>query len=225
MHRRNPSPGLLRTTPVVYYVFDLLHLDGTDLTRRPYEERRALLQELAPEGDSVKVPPWFVDVTGAFVLATATKHGLEGVVAKQRRSRYEPGRRSRNWIKTPLRRTIEVVVGGWSPGQGRRAGTMGALLLGVPSADGLHFVGNVGTGFTDAALADLFNRLAELKQPASPFAGPVPREFTRNAEWVAPEIVGEVEYRSLARDGRLRRPSWRGLRPDRSPSDVPGLGC
>jgi len=132
MHRRNPSPGLLATTPVVYYVFDVLHLAGADLTRHPYEARRGVLEELHPEGESVKVPPWFVNVAGSFVLSTAEKHGLEGVVAKQLRSRYQSGRRSRSWIKTPLRRSIEVVIGGWTPGQGRRAGTVGALLLGGP---------------------------------------------------------------------------------------------
>lgn len=220
MHRRNPAPGLLATTPVVYYVFDVLYLDGEDMTKLPYERRRTILEELNPDGGPVKVPPRFVNVAGAFVLATAEKHGLEGVVAKRTTSRYEPGSRSRSWVKTPLRKNTEAVIGGWLPGEGQRAGTLGALLLGVPDSDGLRFIGNVGTGFTDAMLAELFGRLAELTQPAGPFGGSVPRELARHAHWVAPELVGEVEYRSISRDGRLRHPSWRGLRPDRSPSDL-----
>ncbi|MDT7704881.1 MAG: bifunctional non-ous end joining protein LigD [Pseudonocardiales bacterium] len=220
MGRHSPDEELMRAAPVLYYVFDVLHLDGEDLTRVPYRDRRKALDGLKLDGRSVKVPPWFVDVEGATVQAAAAEHGLEGVVAKRISSRYEPGKRSRSWIKTPLRKNTEVIVGGWAPGQGRRAGTLGALLLGVPSEGGLRFIGNVGTGFTDAMLADLFNRLAELKQPASPFAEPVPREFARQAHWVAPELVAEVEYRSISRDGRLRHPSWRGLRPDKSPSDL-----
>lgn len=223
MHRRNPAPGLVLTTPVVLYVFDVLHLDGRDLTRLPYEQRRSVLEELGLDGDAVKTPPRFVNIEGALVLATAERHGLEGVVAKRTGSRYEPGRRSSSWVKTPLRRTAEVVVAGWTPGQGRRAGAVGALLLAVPGEDGLRFVGNVGTGFTDAVLAEMSGRLAALERPAAAFAEPVPREFARDARWVEPVLVGEVEYRSVSPDGRLRHPSWRGLRPDRSPSDVPDL--
>jgi bifunctional non-homologous end joining protein LigD len=220
MHRHNPPAELMQEVPVLYYVFDVLHLDGEDLTRVPYTDRREALAGLGLDSGSVKVPPWFVGVEGATIQATAAQHGLEGVVAKRVSSRYEPGKRSRSWIKTPLRKNIEVVVGGWAPGQGRRAGTLGALLLGVPAEGGLRYIGNVGTGFTDAVLADLFHRLAELAQPGSPFAETVPTEFARHAHWVAPEIVGEVEYRSVSRDGRLRHPSWRGLRPDKSPSDL-----
>jgi bifunctional non-homologous end joining protein LigD len=220
MHRHHPPADLLAEVPVLYYVFDVLHLDGEDLTRLSYTDRRDALAGLGLGSAAVKVPPWFVGVEGATIQATAASHGLEGVVAKRAGSRYEPGKRSRSWIKAPLRRTIEVVVGGWAPGQGRRDGTIGALLLGVPSPEGLRYIGNVGTGFTDAVLADLFARLARLSQPASPFAEPVPREFGRHARWVAPEIVGEVEYRSVSRDGRLRHPSWRGIRADKSPSDL-----
>jgi bifunctional non-homologous end joining protein LigD len=220
MHRHNPPAELLAEVPVLYYVFDVLHLDGEDLTRLPYTDRREALAGLGLDSDAVKVPPWFVGVEGSTIQATAAQHGLEGVVAKRASSRYEAGKRSRSWIKTPLRRNIEVVVGGWAPGQGRRAGTLGALLLGVPSPEGLRYIGNVGTGFSDATLTDLFARLATLAQPGSPFAEPVPHEFARQAHWVAPELVGEVEYRSMSRDGRLRHPSWRGLRADKTPSDL-----
>jgi bifunctional non-homologous end joining protein LigD len=215
MHRHHPPAELLQEVPVLYYVFDVLHLDGEDLAGRPYTDRRAALADLGLDSAAVKVPPWFVGVAGSTIQATAAQHGLEGVVAKRVASRYEPGKRSRSWIKTPLRKTIEVVVGGWAPGQGRRAGTLGALLLGVPSPEGLRYIGNVGTGFTDAVLADLLGRLTRLARLTSPFAEPVPAEFARHARWVAPELVGEVEYRSVSRDGRLRHPSWRGLRSDK----------
>jgi len=224
MQRRTPSAELLRATPVLYYVFDLLHLDGVDLTKLSYEDRRVMLDDLQLDGPSVRVPPRFVDVEGAAILSTAAEHGIEGVVAKRIGSRYEPGKRSRSWIKTPLRRNMEVIVGGWTPRQGRRAGTLGALLLGVPCPDGLQFIGSVGTGFTDAMLDDLLSQLTKRERNTSPFVPAVPREFARQATWVRPDLVGEVEYRSVSRDGRLRHPSWRGLRPDKSPADLPSGG-
>ncbi len=221
MHRRHPDAELLAACPVVYYVFDVLHLDGTDLTLRPYRERRQVLDALALGGDRVTVPPWFVDVAGATVLATAAQHGLEGVVAKRLAARYEPGRRSPAWVKTPLRRSVDVVVGGWTTGQGRRAGTLGALLLGLPTPEGLRFVGHVGTGFTDAVLTDLTARLGGLARRVSPFSPAVPREFARHAHWVDPVLVGLVEYRAVSQDGRLRHPAWKGLLLDRDPADLP----
>jgi bifunctional non-homologous end joining protein LigD len=220
MHRHAPGPALLAATPVVYYVFDLLHVDGQDLTSRPYSERRELLDELALAGRSVVVPPRFVDVAGSLILATADEHGLEGVVAKKAGSRYEPGRRSRSWIKTPLRKTIDVVIGGWTEGEGRRTGTIGALILGVPEPGGLRFVGNVGTGFSGATLRQLRVQLAERARSVSPFDPAVPREFARHAHWVSPDLVGEVEYRAVTTDGRLRHPSWRGWRSDRTVTDL-----
>ena len=227
MHRRTPPAELLAATPVFYYVFDVLHRAGRDLTSLPYSDRRHVLDELAlgdaPSAAHVIVPPVFRDVAGATVLAAAAEHGLEGVVAKRAGSRYEPGRRSPAWVKTPLRRTLEVVVGGWTSGQGRRTATLGALLLGLPTPAGLRFVGHVGTGFTDTVLGTLRASLDDLARPASPFDPPVPREFARHAHWVAPVMVGEVEYRSFSPDGRLRHPAWRGHRVDRDPTDLPDV--
>jgi bifunctional non-homologous end joining protein LigD len=123
-------------------------------------------------------------------------------------------------VKVPLVRTQEVLIGGWRPGDGRRAGTIGSLLLGVPTDDGLRYVGKVGTGFTHSALVDLHERLLPLARTTSPFAGPVPLDQARRAHWVDPDLVGEVEYRTWTTDGRLRHSSWRGLRPDKNPEDV-----
>jgi bifunctional non-homologous end joining protein LigD len=220
MHVRHPTPELQSRIPVSFYAFDLLHLDGRSLLAATYDERRAQLAELAPSG-RVLVPPSFPDVDGAQLLEIARGHGLEGVVAKRRAGRYEAGRRSASWVKTALVRTLEVLVGAWTPGEGRRARTFGSLLLGAHDADGrLRYLGHVGTGFTDSVLDGLLARMAPLRRQDSPFDEVVPREHARHARWVEPVLVGEVEYRLITRDGRLRHAAWRGLRPDRAPEEV-----
>ncbi|WP_344416502.1 DNA ligase D [Pseudonocardia ailaonensis] len=222
MHVRHPSATLLAAVPVQLYVFDVLEIDGAPVTALTYDERRALLLGLGiGEWPAVSVTPSVTDVPPAEVLEVARAHGLEGIVAKKRSSRYEPGRRSAAWIKTAIFTTREVVVGGWTPGQGRRGGTLGALLLGAHDADGrLHYLGNVGTGFSDAALRTLLGLLEPLERRENPFADAVPREQARGARWVEPRLVGEVEYRTMTHDGRLRHSAWRGLRPDRDPSEI-----
>ncbi len=220
MHVRHPTPELRGRIPVSFYAFDLLHLDGTTLLAAPYDERRGLLGDLEPVGP-VFVPPSFSDVGGGQLLDVARGHGLEGVVAKRRAGRYEAGRRSTAWVKTALSRTQEVLVGGWTAGEGRRTRTFGSLLLGARDARGrLRYLGHVGTGFSDALLGDLMARLRPLARRTSPFDETVPREHARHARWVEPVLVGEVEYRLMTRDGRLRHASWRGLRPDRAPEEV-----
>jgi bifunctional non-homologous end joining protein LigD len=220
MHVRHPTPELRAHIPVSFYAFDLLHLDGRSLLAATYDERRAQLAELEPSG-RVLVPPSFPDVDGVQLLEIARGHGLEGVVAKRRAGRYEPGRRSVGWIKTALVRTLEVLVGAWTPGTGRRARTFGSLLLGAHDAGGrLRYLGHVGTGFTDSVLDGLLARMTPLRRPDSPFDEVVPREHARHARWVEPVLVGEVEYRLITRDGRLRHAAWRGLRPDRAPDEV-----
>jgi bifunctional non-homologous end joining protein LigD len=184
---------LAESDPAVYLIFDLLHLDGRSLLKLPYTQRRELLEGL---------------------------EALEGIVAKRLTSRYTPGRRSGDWVKVKNFRTQEVVVGGWSPGKGRRSGTVGALLLGLPGDDGLTYIGQVGTGFTDAMLADLSSRLHRIARKTSPFVPDVPRADARDAQWVSPRLVGEVAFGEWTADGRLRHPSWRGLRPDKSPNEV-----
>jgi bifunctional non-homologous end joining protein LigD len=147
---------------------------------------------------------------------------LEGLVAKRLTSRYHTGRRSPDWIKITTDKVVEVVIGGWRPGGGRREGLVGSLMLGVPSPDGggLRYVGQVGTGFSDEALRAITARLQGLARPASPFVTPVPPDRARGATWVDPVLVGEVIFREWTPDGRMRLPSWRGLRPDKTPADV-----
>lgn len=221
MHLRSPDAELVARIPVSYLVFDVLHLDGTALLDEPYDRRRELLDGLGLSGSRIRVPPAVTGVEGVQMLEVARMHGLEGVVAKRRTARYEPGRRSAAWIKTALFHTQEVVIGGWTVGEGHRATTLGALLLGAYDDESrLCFLGHVGTGFTAIALRDLLVRLAPLARPSSPFDDTVPPPEARRARWVHPELVGEVVYRTFTRDRRLRHASWRGLRADRDPDQV-----
>jgi bifunctional non-homologous end joining protein LigD len=222
MHVRDPAAArrLAGRVPVVYLVFDVLVVDGRALLEVPYVQRRQLLEDLGLQGTAWRTPPWFPG-PGADVLAASAEHGLEGVLAKRRASLYRPGRRSPDWRKVKHVRMQEVVLAGWRPGQGRRAGGLGSLILGVyDDAGGLRFAGGVGTGFTDRMLAGLAARLAPLEQVGSPFAHELPRAETRDARWVRPVLVGEVQFAEWTSDGRLRHPSWRGLRPDKSAFDV-----
>jgi bifunctional non-homologous end joining protein LigD len=223
MHVQNPNAALLERVPVTYVLFDLLHLDGSGLIDEPYARRRELLASLglANQTPAIQIPDSITDVDPEALLEVARAHHLEGIVAKRTASRYEPGRRSRAWVKTALLNTQEVVIGGWKPGDGRRAGMIGALLLGAYDRDGrLAYLGKVGTGFTEAMLRDLAVLLEPLRQPDNPFETPIPREDLRGVIWTTPTLVGEVEYRIVSPDGRLRHSAWRGLRPDKSPTEV-----
>jgi bifunctional non-homologous end joining protein LigD len=215
---RERARRLSRTTPVAYFVFDVLYFDGHDTLDLPYEQRRELLDGLDLNGDHWQTPPFFPD--GATALATSRELGLEGLVAKRLDCPYESGHRSRRWIKVKEVRSQSVVIGGWKPGQGRRGGGIGSLLMGVPGEDGLEYVGHVGTGFTQAMLDDIAARLRLLQRKSSPFATPVPAAQAREAHWVTPKLVGEVVFAEWTRDGRLRAPSWRGLRPDVDLDDI-----
>jgi bifunctional non-homologous end joining protein LigD len=231
MHVRDTAAArrLAEEHPVVYLVFDVLHevADGESrsLLDRPYDERRERLDRLAaagldgPSGSACRVPPALAGA-GQDVLAASREAGMEGIVAKRRDSRYLPGRRSPAWRKVKNFRTQEVIVAGWRPGTGRRAGGIGSLILAVNSSEGLRYSGGVGTGFTEHMLADLARRLTPIERGTPPFDYDLPRDQTRNAHWVEPELVGEVTYAEWTTDGRLRHPSWRGLRPDKTPADV-----
>jgi bifunctional non-homologous end joining protein LigD len=205
--------------PVTYLVFDLLHLDGRSCLTLPYAARRNLLTRLDLRG-----PHWLTPKShpgaGAAVLAASREQGLEGVIAKRMDAPYLPGRRSTAWVKITDMRTQEVVIGGWRRGEGRRHGVLGALLLGIPEPGGLRFVGSVGTGFTDAELEALTERLRQLATATSPFTETLPRARAKDANWVKPALVGEVVFQEWTTDGRMRRPSWRGLRPDKRPGEV-----
>lgn len=221
MHVLDPAKARrgAERTPVVYLIFDVLHVDGRSTMSSSYEERRALLDGMALAGAHWQTPPWFRG-GGEAVLDAAGQQHLEGVMAKRLSSTYLPGRRTADWIKVKHARMQEVVVVGWTPGQGRRRGSLGALLLAVPRDGELRYAGKVGTGFNDAALEDLTDRLAPLERASAPMAGTLPSRQVADAHWVEPKLVGEVTFTEWTREGRLRHPSWRGLRPDKSPGDV-----
>ena len=211
---------LAAETPVTYLAFDLLQLDGRPLLGLPYRERREMLEDLMPNGQFWQTPPAFPGEDFAAVQAASVEHGLEGVVAKRWDSRYEPGDRSSSWrkIKNSLRQ--EVVVAGWKPGKGNRAGQIGSLLVGVNTPEGLVYAGHVGTGFTVETLRMLGAKLAPLRRRDTPFAGPVPPEHARPAVWVEPRLVIDVTFEGWTRAGRMRAPSYKGLRDDKDPADV-----
>ncbi|MGB9111588.1 MAG: non-homologous end-joining DNA ligase [Acidimicrobiales bacterium] len=203
-----------------FLAFDLLYLEGRLLLTEPYDERRRLLESLKLAGDSFATPRAYTHGEGSKVLATAKERGLEGVVAKRRNSPYRPGQRSDDWIKVKNIRTQEVVLGGWTEGKGSRQGSLGALLLGIPSGDGLKYVGKVGTGFDERERRQLLAELSPLSVDAAPFTMKIPPADAAVAHYVRPELVGEVQFSEWTRDAHLRQPSWRGLRPDKSPSEV-----
>jgi len=207
-----------RSTRIEFWAFDLLYLDGRSLLRARYRDRRRLLETLATGSDLVV--PGLLPGDGAEALRYSRKHHWEGVVAKKRDSTYQPGRRSASWIKDKHWKTQEVVIGGWRAGQGRRAGGIGSLVVGIPATDGLHFAGRVGTGFAERDLANLKKALAALRTGESPFDAPLPSRDVKGVTFVKPALVGEVRYSEWTPDGRLRQPSWRGLRPDKEPSEV-----
>lgn len=203
---------------VEFWAFDLLYLDGRSLLRARYRDRRKLLEMLAA-GSNLIVPD-LLPGDGKEALEHSGERGWEGVIAKKRDSTYQPGRRSSSWIKDKHWNTQEVVIGGWKAGEGGRSSGIGSLLMGIPSAGGLHFAGRVGTGFTERDLAKLKKTLAPLHTDESPFDPPLPRSEARGVTYVQPVLVGEVRYSEWTPDDRLRQSSWRGLRPDKEASEV-----
>ncbi|WP_156750573.1 ATP-dependent DNA ligase [Mycobacterium sp. 852013-50091_SCH5140682] len=207
-----------KSTRVEFWAFDILLLDGRSLLRVKYADRRRLLEALAAGGGLIVPPPLPGD--GPEAVNHAREQRFEGVVAKKRDATYQPGRRSASWIKDKFWNTQEVVIGGWRQGEGGRSSGIGALMLGIPAEGGLHFAGRVGTGFTEKELGKLKKLLAPLHTDESPFNAPLPTLDARGVTFVRPELVGEVRYSERTSDNRLRQPSWRGLRPDKTPDDV-----
>jgi DNA ligase D-like protein (predicted ligase)/DNA ligase D-like protein (predicted 3'-phosphoesterase) len=207
-----------RSARVEFWAFDVLSLDGRSLVRAKYSDRRRILEALA-DGGGLIVPD-LLPGDGPEALEYARTHRWEGVVAKRKDSTYQPGRRSRSWVKDKLWLTQEVVIGGWRAGEGGRTSGIGALLAGVPTDGGLHFAGRVGTGFTEKDLAHLKKILAPLHTDESPFNAKLSGLDAKGVTFVQPTLVGEVRYSERTSDGRLRQPSWRGLRPDKSPAEV-----
>jgi bifunctional non-homologous end joining protein LigD len=212
--------ALASEAPVAYLIFDLLYEQRRSLLSTPYVERREALGTLGLQDRRWQCPPAF-EGDAAAAMAASRDAGFEGVVAKRAASAYRPGQRSADWRKVKHERTQEVVVLGWEPGEGRRGGGIGALVLGVPDdAGGLRYAGQVGTGFSQAALADLGHRLRPLERASAPLQKALPAKDAAGVRWVEPELVAEVRFGEWTRDGRLRHPVWLRLRPDKSAGDV-----
>jgi bifunctional non-homologous end joining protein LigD len=226
---RSHAKRLAAATPVTYVIFDLLWLDGHSLMELAYLERRERLAALKLAGESWQTPEHVIG-EGSQLLALSRERGLEGIVAKRPSSIYQPGVRSRDWIKVKTVGRQEFVIGGWMPGKGKRRESIGALLLGVYEPTGeLRYVGRVGTGFSESELEYLSQLLTPLQRPSSPFTAG--EKLPRDAVFVEPRLVAEVEFAEWTRTGSLRAPSYKGLREDkraeevaREGANVPGAG-
>ena len=207
----------LREIPVTYVIFDLLRLEGHSTLALPYRDRRKLLMELDLNGPGWRTPG-HRQGGGAALLEASRARGLEGIVAKRLDSAYEPGRRSRAWIKIKNHRTQDVVIGGYTAGTGGRAAALGALAVGVHDDIGaLRYAGKVGTGFTESTLATLRHELRPLHRDESPFEG---RQPPKGTLFVEPRLIARVEFREWTHTATLRAPSFKGLRPDIEPRSV-----
>ncbi|MGW9182993.1 ATP-dependent DNA ligase [Agromyces sp. NPDC055661] len=208
------------SVPVRLLLFDVLEIAGSPVMQLPYRRRRELLERLLRPraGVPVEVP---AGATGepAEAFEESRRLGLEGLVAKRPDSPYRPGVRSEDWLKLKLTRTQEVVIGGYRKGIGTRTGHIRSLLVGIPGEHGLEYAGRVGSGFKEVELDRLLKQLGGLEQPTRPFVE-VPAIDAKDAVWVRPELVGEIEFGEWTRTGVARHPRWRGLRSDKSPDEV-----
>jgi len=191
----------------VLHVFDVLRVDDHDTTELPYESRRQLLEQLVEPGDNWLVPRHRVG-GGSELLAATGEQGLEGVMAKRLESTYLPGKRSPNWRKIKHRRRVDVVIGGFSTGEGNRAATFGSLLVGRHDGDRLVFAGGVGTGFDQALLESMTKRLRHLETTDCPFDPAPPVAYRRAARWVTPQLTATIEITEFTNDGLVRHASF-----------------
>ncbi|CAN5138799.1 DNA ligase D [soil metagenome] len=208
-------------TPIVYYVFDVLEVEGEPLIDLPLVERRKRLEALLDKRNrTIRLSEPFDD--GEALLAAAKQQQLEGVIAKRLDSRYLPGKRARDWLKLKTHHEQEFVVAGYTKGTGRRASSFGSLVLGYYLGDELVYAGNVGTGFDSREIEKLLDRLRPRRRPDPPFreVPKMPKVRKGDVIWVEPELVVQVEFAEWTHDGRLRAPSYKGLREDKFPADV-----
>jgi bifunctional non-homologous end joining protein LigD len=204
---------MARKYPVIYIVFDILEKDGNPLLHLPLIERKRILKENVGEGKNVVLSE-FIEMQGEAYFQAALKRGLEGVMAKKIDSPYEPGIRSSNWFKIKKALTCDCVIFGYTKGEGARQQTFGALILGVYEAGKPVYVGKVGTGFSQSTMETLLKAFENLKTEQKALQDiDVPEEIT----WLKPELVCEVAYQSVTKDGRLRMPRFHGLRADKPP--------
>src|SRR5437899_2419319 len=220
MHQRDESAvaRLRKSVPVVYEVFDLLYLDGEDLARQPLRDRRRRLEAALEPMGAIRLSEGFPG-NGIALFKAVQEQGLEGIVAKRLDAPYVSGR-SAAWVKIKAYKSMDCVIGGWTAGQGGRHSTLGALVVGIYRDGKLVPVGHVGSGFDDRTLRDLLVTLKEHQAPTSPFA--IAPKVNQPATWCFPDLVCEVRYAEMTRDGTLRHPVYLGLRSDIDPKDCTG---
>lgn len=213
---------------LLYYVFDLLWLDGVDLTQSPLTERRKLLRSIMPEDDSIIRMSETFEASGQQLFEATNKMGLEGIIAKKADSLYKPGTRSKEWLKIKTEQRQEAVIGGYTVNEGTNK-LFSALLLGLYEDGQFRFIGPVGTGFNKKMQEEILRKLQPLVVKKSPFAGEVdynkPSRFRPNppkaeVTWVSPKVVVEISYRELTKDGAIRHPSFRGIREDKRAKEI-----
>ncbi len=208
-------------TPIVYYVFDLLEVDGVPVIDLPLSERRKRLKKLLDgRNRTTQFSESFDD--GKALLRAAEERRLEGIMGKRLDSRYLPGKRSRDWLKFKTHGEQEFVIAGYTRGKGRREWSFGSLVLATNGPDGLEWTGNVGTGFDEAEIERILKKLKPLEREASPFpkTPKMPRVRKDDVVWVEPKLVAEVSFAEWTHDGRLRAPVYQGLREDKDASEV-----
>ena len=211
----DPDAARASGIPVFLYLFDVLVLDGHDVTALPLRTRKRLLRDAVDFGDPLRMST-HRNTDGEAYLREACGRGWEGLVAKRAESPYRPGRRSPDWLKLKCVQGQELVVGGWTDPQRSRIG-FGALLVGYYDGARLRYAGKVGTGFDHRTLAELSRRFGDLDAKRSPFDEAV-RE--KGAHWLRPELVAQIGFSEWTRDGKLRHPRYLGLRTDKAPGDV-----
>ena len=217
LHVRNPTTvaRLVQRVPVTFMAFDLLRLDGVDLTGEPLTTRRARLAE-ALEGSAWQVPTSYDD--GSMLLEATRAQGLEGIVSKRLDSRYVPGERSAHWLKFAHRHRHSYVVGGWRPQEGTDD-RLASLLVGEVTREGLRYRGRVGSGIGPKQGRALAEAVATLGRSSSPFVDEVPRVDAAGTRWLEPVLVVDVDTHGRGHE-RLRQPSYQGLRLDLSVGDL-----
>ena len=224
MHVRSPSAQLRRDVPVQLLLFDVLWLDGELVAERPQAERRKVLEDLGLDGPGWHTSPLIPPAPPDELLAACREVGMEGYVAKRADAPYLPGRRSSAWVKVKCVKRRELVVGGWSAGQGGRSGSIGSLAVGCWGVDPstgantgrLHYVGLVGSGLSGDTIRQLTEVFARTARDDSPFA----EHLIGKLHYVQPLLVAEVAYNEITEGGTLRQPSLQGFRTDLDPGEV-----
>lgn len=204
------------TAPTLYFVFDVLWTDGSDITQKNLIERRAVLERILKPAAGIQLGNYVTDKGKALFNLTKAK-GMEGIVAKRKISAYRPGKRSADWLKIKSRPQQEFVVGGFSEGKGSRK-QLGALLLGAYRNGKLHYFGHAGSGFSEKGLNDAIDQMKPLFTDKSPFENP-PR-VPEKIQWVKPELVCEISFAEWTRDGELRQTVFLGWRDDKKAKEV-----